>query len=94
MADPSRYKSHNLKNKYGITIEQHNQMLANQGGVCALCKKPFGNEIPCVDHCHKTGKIGGLLHRNCNSAIGLLNDDPVMTNQATDYLLKRNEKNA
>lgn len=61
-----------VKRKYGLTLEQVEQMRSTQKGVCRIClqQKPL-----CVDHCHKTGRVRGLLCNRCNRAIGLLNDD-------------------
>lgn len=39
-----------------------------------------------VDHCHKTGRIRGLLCHNCNRALGLLQDDVGVLRKAIGYL--------
>jgi hypothetical protein len=79
-------KKHNLS-RYGINVEQYDQMLLDQGGVCLSCSKTCVTGQPLsVDHCHETGKIRGLLCRKCNSALGLLNDDPELVNRALLYL--------
>ncbi len=41
-----------------------------------------------IDHCHSTGAIRGLLCSNCNTAIGLLSDNPEIIRKAADYLEK------
>lgn len=49
------------------------RMLAEQGGVCALCGNPIDLTIKgdmVVDHDHVTGQIRGALHRSCNAAEG------------------------
>lgn len=49
------------------------RMLAEQGGVCALCAGPIDLTIKgdmVVDHDHVTGQIRGALHRSCNAAEG------------------------
>lgn len=69
--------------EYGLTVERFNTMLAKQGGVCAICQKSAG---ACVDHCHITGKVRGLLCAKCNSAIGFLNDDFATLIRAVDYI--------
>lgn len=48
-------------------------MLVEQEGKCFLC----GNKIesdPVLDHCHDTGRIRGVLHRQCNHAEGRIKD--------------------
>lgn len=75
--------------KYGITLEQHNAMLLEQGNACAICRKTdWGAHGPCVDHCHTTGKVRGLLCFLCNTAIGKLKDSAVIARAAADYLEK------
>lgn len=60
-----------LFKSYGITAEIYNRMLANQGGVCAICKgPPTVRKVFYIDHNHKTGKVRGLLCHQCNIALG------------------------
>jgi hypothetical protein len=70
---------------YGISLEDYDILLARQGGACAICGQPSERPL-CVDHCHVTGRVRGLLCRNCNSAIGFYCDDPSLTRAAADYL--------
>ena len=73
--------------KYGISLTQKQQMIKNQNNSCALCKKQFTNKYnTCVDHCHKTGKIRGVLCRACNSALGQLGDSIQSLTLAIKYL--------
>lgn len=65
-----------LKDRYGVTKEQYEQMLANQNGVCGICKKPCKtNQRLAVDHCHKTGRVRGLLCKSCNMSLGVVEKD-------------------
>jgi len=80
--NPRQYK---LLCAYGITIAQYDAMLARQGGVCAICRKHRGKTL-CVDHCHVTGKVRGLLCRKCNAAIGFFEDDPRIARAGAAYL--------
>lgn len=85
-------KSGNLK-KYGITIDEFNEMLEKQKSLCAICFLPETrlnragklNQLS-VDHCHDTGKIRGLLCSKCNFAIGHLNNKPELCINAFNYL--------
>ena len=80
-----------LLRTYGITLEEYNKQLELQDGKCAICnclpETSFRGTLG-VDHDHITGQVRGLLCRNCNQAIGLLQDSPVVLKQATDYLIK------
>jgi hypothetical protein len=83
-------RQQNLK-QYGLTIESYNEMVINQGGVCKICLlAPTGRKKNlCVDHCHVTGKVRGLLCDSCNRAIGLLGDDTNLLAKAIEYLLSK-----
>lgn len=72
-----------FKRQYGITEDDRDQMIAEQMGLCVIClSAPAAH----VDHCHKTGKVRGVLCFNCNSAIGKLGDDPDTVRRAAAYL--------
>lgn len=87
----SRERQHNLQRKYGLTIAEYEAMVAAQNGVCAICLKPptkgNGKKL-CIDHCHTTGKIRGLLCCACNSAIGNMEDSIERLESAKEYLRK------
>jgi hypothetical protein len=59
-----------LKRCYGISVEQYEEMLDRQGGVCGLCGEPPRGLRLAVDHDHETGRVRGLLHNECNRALG------------------------
>ncbi|MFJ8505428.1 endonuclease VII domain-containing protein [Streptomyces avermitilis] len=72
-----------LKRQYGMTEAERDEMIASQMGICVIClKAPAAH----VDHCHKTGRVRGVLCFNCNSAIGKLGDDPDAVRRAAAYL--------
>lgn len=83
---PIEKYSANLKRFFNMSIDDYVKMFEFQKGKCGICKtehKPFGLV---VDHCHKTGKVRGLLCSKCNSAIGMLGDDFKDVKRACDYL--------
>jgi hypothetical protein len=86
LASQSRARrAHVLKHKYGISLLEYELRLALQNGACAICeKKP--KRLLCVDHCHVTGKVRGLLCSKCNSALGFYGDDPKLAQAGADYL--------
>lgn len=74
-----------LKHKYGITLEEYQNLLTEQENKCAICKR----EIQlCVDHDHVTGKTRGLLCHACNRAIGLLKENEEILINAINYVNK------
>lgn len=85
-ADSIRDK--NLRRKYGITLAERNAMLVAQGGHCAICPatEPGGRGEFHVDHDHNTGRVRGLLCHSCNTAIGLLGEDPKRLGAVLEYL--------
>ncbi len=74
-----------LKRQYGISSADYDALLAKQDGVCATCGKP-SEETLCVDHCHATGTIRGLLCRQCNFALGCFTDSQAAMMAAIAYL--------
>src|SRR5262245_25684233 len=73
-----------FKRVYGISLEDYDVMFERQGGACAICKRT--GVTLCVDHCHLTGEVRGLLCIRCNSAIGFCGDDPAVLLAAAEYL--------
>lgn len=61
-------KWYRIKLFYGLSKEDFTELLNKQGGGCYFCGKTSARL--CVDHCHKTGKIRGILCYNCNSSFG------------------------
>jgi hypothetical protein len=91
----NKYKKKLRKRKWAeqninITYEQYEEMLDEQNGSCAICGKKENqfNKGMCVDHCHETGQIRGLLCTECNLGIGYLKDDKELLMKAVDYLTK------
>lgn len=81
--------SQNNYRKYKITNDIWNEMFSNQNFSCAICKtKEFKGKgsKPHIDHCHKTGKIRGLLCTNCNHGIGQFKDNLELLQEAINYL--------
>ena len=80
-ANPDYVRKMNLWTQFRITPDEFQDILEEQGYVCAVCKKPqrghnqYGNNSLCVDHNHETGQIRGLLCNHCNRALGFLEDN-------------------
>lgn len=87
---PSRRELHSnarLLYKYGLTVEDFEELSATQCHVCAICKQPpQGKKRLSVDHDHITGKIRGLLCDSCNIGLGMFRDNPTLLQVAIGYL--------
>lgn len=86
-----RRRAAELVKAYGITRAQYEEMATRQGHKCAACGRSAADEkhgILCVDHCHKTGKVRGLLCSKCNLIIGQADDDVTLIRRWADYLAK------
>jgi hypothetical protein len=79
--------------RYGVTPYWYETKLAEQNGVCAICKKPEtakqGDKVQrlSVDHDHTSNQPRGLLCAACNRAIGLMKEDPARFEAAARYLM-------
>jgi hypothetical protein len=87
-----RYRNYQVKKQFGITLEHYWEMHSAQGGLCAICGEPERElrngrlKDLCVDHCHSTNEVRGLLCANCNKGIGNLQDSPERLRRAALYL--------
>lgn len=76
-----------LKQNYGITADQYEEMLISQNWMCAICRRPekSGKRMS-VDHDHASGVVRGLLCAACNRGLGCFEDEPLRLVAAVDYL--------
>lgn len=61
-----------LGQRYGLTVAKRDAMLAEQGGLCAICRTPPAK--PVVDHCHGSGAVRGILCHGCNLKLAAVDD--------------------
>ena len=93
---PDKWKSADLKKKFGIDINCYNKLLKDQNEVCAICGNPetiVDNRTKktrslAVDHCHTTKKVRGLLCMGCNQGLGNFRENPEFLAAAITYVLK------
>ena len=78
-----------LRSRYKITDTEYDSLVANQDGICAICKKVVELD---VDHDHTTGKVRGLLCGNCNTALGKFQDSTDILFNAVVYLIRNREE--
>lgn len=87
-----RERKYDLWTKYRITPEQLEQMWEQQDGRCANRKcgdfLTTGKSGYCVDHCHSTNRVRGLLCRTCNLALGHVQDSEPKLIGLAEYLYK------
>lgn len=96
-------KIYSRQYRYGISEDEYQKMLGDQGGVCAVC----GAEDPgctgrswAVDHDHSCcsgnrtcGKCNrGILCQPCNAALGMAKDNPDILRKLAEYLENYAEK--
>jgi len=90
----ARYREENRYNlrltnrvkRYSLTKPELQEMLVKQQGCCAICDSPFFSDKFRIDHDHQTGQVRGLLCVACNTALGLLDDNPGTAKRAMEYL--------
>lgn len=84
---PGLWNEYRRKCLYGMPMGTYQQMVAAQGGRCAIC-----GEIPTkpllVDHRHGDGQVRGLLCRTCNLGLGHFKDNPELLTAAIAYLAR------
>lgn len=88
---PNTVKGYRLKTHYGLTRADYDRLILEQGGACAICgRKDWTGKWknPQIDHDHDTGKVRGILCVGCNTAIGLLKNDPRIVRAIINYLVK------
>jgi hypothetical protein len=80
-----KWRCHTLRKRYGITAAQYDEMLAQQGGACFICREVKDRRLE-VDHCHTTGRVRRLLCSRCNTIVGVLENDRDRLTGAEAYI--------
>src|SRR3977135_2015219 len=78
------YRDGERARRYGLSLADYRALQQRQGNACAICRKL--TRALCIDHCHVTGRVRGLLCRSCNSALGLDAHAPRLLRAALAYL--------
>lgn len=88
----SNGRVYNIKKRYGISQSDYDKMFIEQNGKCAICNsseiKRTNSKHFCIDHCHTTNRVRGLLCHDCNVILGKLKDSIDMCKSVIKYLEK------
>lgn len=81
--------------KFRITEPQFLALFQAQGGSCGICNKTLTHDkvkgsktYACIDHCHVTGQVRGLLCPACNTRLSGV-EDPNWLEKAMEWLKKK-----
>lgn len=86
LSNPDKYRDGQLRIKFNISLDDYKKLLTKQKGKCIICGSIDKDRDLAVDHCHKTGKIRGLLCSACNVGLGKFKDNVKLLNKAIKYL--------
>ena len=87
-------RKQNYKTRYGISVEEYDEIFAKQNGVCAICEKPENVtrsgrlHMLAVDHNHETLQVRGLLCMNCNTRLGYFEGKNILV-KLMAYLMRQ-----
>lgn len=82
-------RTYDLRERYGLTPGDYDEIMKSQGGKCAICLS-YLNGRGSVDHCHNSKKVRGLLCSECNFGLGHSRDSPEVIRSAIAYISERN----
>ncbi len=85
-SDSKRWQ--NLWGRYRITKAAYERLASRNNGRCEICNSPRNI---CVDHCHDTSIVRGLVCRGCNAALAAFGDTLAGVRRAINYL-QRHER--
>ena len=86
------YKSKNpwqwIQTRFNVDKEQAKELWLRSQTSCNICGKSWDGESEklCIDHCHTTGVIRGILCKNCNHVLGHARDSIQTLERAIEYL--------
>ncbi len=83
---PAYQREYSLKHRFGMTQDDYENLSVAQGMRCAICQGPPTRKHFSIDHCHKTGKVRGLLCQPCNAGLGHFKDSLSVVRSAGSYL--------
>lgn len=81
-----KVRASQIKYNYGLNLEQINKILIKQDYKCAICDRSLIETRGCIDHDHKVKEVRGILCHQCNTGLGLLNENPELLRKAALYI--------
>lgn len=76
-----------VQKTYGLAPGEYAQLLEQQDGRCAICRRKPRNRRLAVDHDHNTGAVRGLLCHTCNHyVLRFIEGDPIACHSAALYI--------
>lgn len=86
-----------LRKHPGLTEVEVQDLYAKLlSGTCEICGQVESAtregriKVLALDHNHSTGEVRGVLCQNCNTGLGLFQDDPELLRKAQMYLQAKN----
>lgn len=96
-----RMKGHHLRKfwpgaSWQEALANYDQLVITTNNLCQICFKPevaidwqtMAPKELAVDHCHKTGKVRGLLCQKHNHVLGLVDEDLTLLDSMKAYISK------
>jgi len=89
-----KHEDRRMRKFYGISLQQYEERLKSQNGLCAICCKGEATIDPrngkprklSVDHDHERNIVRGLLCQKCNVSLGNFDDKIDLLEKAIAYL--------
>lgn len=73
------------RSKYNLSLDEVETL--NSVSNCAICDRYFDTDVVrAIDHDHSTGRVRGVLCKQCNTALGGFKDSTELINKAILYL--------
>lgn len=82
-------RDYKLRGRYGMTLAEFDELFTSQGNKCASCGTDHpGSKYDAwhVDHCHRSGRIRGILCHHCNVIVGMAQECPDNLNKIINYI--------
>ena len=95
-ARPDYHHGRNLKQRYGISVDEYETIIASQNSACPICEVEISETLGykqkrpvVVDHNHDTGEVRGILCSMCNMMLGQARESTTILYKAIVYLSER-----